>query len=184
MFQVRFLMCVGCCLCLFLFLSSATIDVSSFVSELPGDSSGSNIPRATEGYNTSHLVSDQRRAFWATTSPTPFTSSVLVHFNADFANSLQDSEQLKTTWIAYERSYAHNYGGHQFGHWAGQLGDGRAICLGEIVDLVGNRLELCLKGSGRTAYSRRGDGRAVLRSSVREYVAAEAMHHLGKLQVH
>lgn len=69
---------------------------------------------------------------------------------------------------------ATRYGGHQFGHWAGQLGDGRAILLGEL-----NQHEIQLKGAGLTPYSRRGDGRAVLRSSVREYVCSEAMHFLG-----
>eukprot|EP01127_Copromyxa_protea_P018445 TRINITY_DN5819_c0_g1_i4.p1 TRINITY_DN5819_c0_g1~~TRINITY_DN5819_c0_g1_i4.p1 ORF type:complete len:433 (-),score=69.40 TRINITY_DN5819_c0_g1_i4:152-1450(-) len=69
--------------------------------------------------------------------------------------------------------------GHQFGYWAGQLGDGRAICLGELRDKQQQRLELCLKGAGKTPYSRRGDGRAVLRSSIREYLASEAMYYLG-----
>ena len=67
------------------------------------------------------------------------------------------------------------YSGHQFGVWAGQLGDGRAILLGETV----GGLELQLKGSGMTPYSRMGDGRAVLRSSIREYLCSEAMHALG-----
>ena len=75
--------------------------------------------------------------------------------------------------------YAANYGGHQFGHWAGQLGDGRAITLGEIVNAAGERWELQLKGAGPTPYSRTADGRAVLRSSVREFLCSEAMHHLG-----
>ena len=70
------------------------------------------------------------------------------------------------------------YGGHQFGNWAGQLGDGRAISLGEVVHDK-QRWELQLKGAGKTPYSRFADGRAVLRSSVREYVASEAMHYLG-----
>lgn len=70
---------------------------------------------------------------------------------------------------------AHRYGGHQFGHWAGQLGDGRAHLLGEITNRRGERWELQLKGSGRTPYSRFGDGRAVLRSSVREFLCSEAM---------
>ena len=74
---------------------------------------------------------------------------------------------------------AHRYGGHQFGVWAGQLGDGRAVLLGEYVNLRGQRWELQLKGSGLTPYSRRGDGRAVLRSSIREFLASEAMFHLG-----
>ena len=75
--------------------------------------------------------------------------------------------------------YAARYGGHQFGHWAGQLGDGRAITLGEILRPDGMRRELQLKGAGRTPYSRTADGRAVLRSSVREFLCSEAMHYLG-----
>lgn len=75
--------------------------------------------------------------------------------------------------------YASCYGGHQFGQWAGQLGDGRAINLGEIKTRRGEHLTLQLKGAGRTPYSRSADGRAVLRSSLREFVASEAMHHLG-----
>ncbi|MCE2714256.1 MAG: YdiU family protein [Acidibacter sp.] len=77
------------------------------------------------------------------------------------------------------RPYAARYGGHQFGNWAGQLGDGRAICLGEIEGQAGKRFELQLKGAGPTPYSRRADGRAVLRSSLREFVCSEAMHALG-----
>ena len=77
--------------------------------------------------------------------------------------------------------YAQCYGGHQFGQWAGQLGDGRAISLGEVEQpgSDGVRWELQLKGAGRTPYSRMADGRAVLRSSVREYVASEVMAALG-----
>ena len=71
------------------------------------------------------------------------------------------------------------YGGHQFGNWAGQLGDGRAILLGELVTSRGEHFELQLKGTGPTPYSRRADGRAVMRSSVREFLCSEAMHHLG-----
>ena len=74
--------------------------------------------------------------------------------------------------------YAACYGGHQFGTWAGQLGDGRAITLGEVTH-AGETWELQLKGAGPTPYSRRADGRAVLRSSLRELVCSEAMHHLG-----
>jgi serine/tyrosine/threonine adenylyltransferase len=81
-------------------------------------------------------------------------------------------------WPAEKLPYASVYSGHQFGVWAGQLGDGRAIGLGEI-EHDGKRLELQLKGAGRTPYSRMGDGRAVLRSSIREYLCSEAMHHLG-----
>jgi uncharacterized protein YdiU (UPF0061 family) len=75
--------------------------------------------------------------------------------------------------------WAAKYGGHQFGVWAGQLGDGRAISLGEVVTAAGERWELQLKGAGRTPYSRGADGRAVLRSSIREFLCSEAMHHLG-----
>jgi uncharacterized protein YdiU (UPF0061 family) len=77
------------------------------------------------------------------------------------------------------RPYAARYGGHQFGVWAGQLGDGRAITLGELTPRPGERWELQLKGAGRTPYSRTADGRAVLRSSVREFLCSEAMHFLG-----
>jgi len=89
------------------------------------------------------------------------------------------------------RPYAACYGGHQFGSWAGQLGDGRAIGLGDVptsppahpadasASLAAPRLELQLKGAGRTPYSRFADGRAVLRSSVREFVMSEAMAALG-----
>jgi uncharacterized protein YdiU (UPF0061 family) len=80
------------------------------------------------------------------------------------------------------KPYAACYGGHQFGNWAGQLGDGRAITLGEVVGQegeFGNTWEIQLKGAGPTPYSRRADGRAVLRSSVREVVCSEAMFHLG-----
>jgi serine/tyrosine/threonine adenylyltransferase len=70
------------------------------------------------------------------------------------------------------------YSGHQFGHWAGQLGDGRAILLGELATPQGPQ-EVQLKGAGLTPYSRMGDGRAVLRSSIREFLCSEAMHALG-----
>ena len=71
------------------------------------------------------------------------------------------------------------YGGHQFGSWAGQLGDGRALSLGEVRGPGGGSWELQLKGAGPTPYSRRADGRAVLRSSLREFLCSEAMFHLG-----
>ncbi|KAM9332486.1 protein adenylyltransferase SelO-like isoform 2-T3 [Pholidichthys leucotaenia] len=74
---------------------------------------------------------------------------------------------------------AHRYGGHQFGYWVGQLGDGRAHLLGQYLNRKGEIWELQLKGSGKTPYSRSGDGRAVIRSSVREFLCSEAMHFLG-----
>ncbi|HET6789802.1 MAG TPA: YdiU family protein [Aquabacterium sp.] len=76
------------------------------------------------------------------------------------------------------RPMATVYSGHQFGQWAGQLGDGRALLLGEVQTPQGPR-EVQLKGAGATPYSRRGDGRAVLRSSIREFLCSEAMHALG-----
>lgn len=81
--------------------------------------------------------------------------------------------------LAGSEPLASVYSGHQFGVWAGQLGDGRAILLGEALTPDGRGLEIQLKGSGRTPYSRMGDGRAVLRSSIREFLCSEAMHALG-----
>ena len=75
--------------------------------------------------------------------------------------------------------YATCYGGHQFGNWAGQLGDGRAINLGDVVNSRGERWAMQLKGAGPTPYSRTADGLAVLRSSIREFLCSEAMFHLG-----
>ena len=82
--------------------------------------------------------------------------------------------QLNVGGLTFSNPISTVYSGHQFGSWAGQLGDGRAILLGDI-----NGLELQLKGAGRTHYSRMGDGRAVLRSSIREFLCSEAMHALG-----
>ena len=79
---------------------------------------------------------------------------------------------------ASAKPVALRYGGHQFGHWAGQLGDGRAMTIAEI-EHHNRTFELQLKGAGRTPYSRTADGKAVLRSSLREYVCSEAMHFLG-----
>ncbi|KIF79884.1 protein adenylyltransferase SelO [Noviherbaspirillum autotrophicum] len=80
--------------------------------------------------------------------------------------------------LAQSQPLAAVYSGHQFGVWAGQLGDGRAILLGDVPAVQG-RMELQLKGSGKTPYSRMGDGRAVLRSSIREFLCSEAMAALG-----
>ncbi|KAJ8904826.1 hypothetical protein NDN08_001340 [Rhodosorus marinus] len=77
------------------------------------------------------------------------------------------------------KPYAQCYGGHQFGSWADQLGDGRVINLGEVVNGKGEKYEIQLKGAGKTPYSRSADGRAVMRSSVREFLCSEAMYHLG-----
>ncbi|XP_022088760.1 uncharacterized protein LOC110978248 isoform X2 [Acanthaster planci] len=96
-------------------------------------------------------------------------------WNSDFFKAFVSGN----TFLSNSVPLAHRYGGHQFGYWSGQLGDGRAVMLGEYLNRKGERWELQLKGSGLTPYSRRGDGRAVLRSSVREFLCSEAMHHLG-----
>ncbi len=78
-----------------------------------------------------------------------------------------------------EQAVAQKYGGHQFGVWNPDLGDGRGLLLGDVTDAQGQRWDLHLKGAGQTPYSRFGDGRAVLRSTIREYLASEALHSLG-----
>jgi serine/tyrosine/threonine adenylyltransferase len=131
-------------------------------------------------------------AFFTRLPATPLPEPYLVGISADTAAQLgfdpADSADPAFAalfagnptreWPADKLPYASVYSGHQFGVWAGQLGDGRAIGLGEI-EHNGRRLELQLKGAGRTPYSRMGDGRAVLRSSIREFLCSEAMHHLG-----
>src|SRR6478609_3978030 len=128
-------------------------------------------------------------AFFTDLPPTPLPAPVLVGLNEPFARDLgldprvlASAEGVQALTgslpVAGARPVATVYSGHQFGVWAGQLGDGRAILLGEIDTPLGPQ-ELQLKGSGRTPYSRMGDGRAVLRSSVREYLGSEAMQGLG-----
>lgn len=93
--------------------------------------------------------------------------------DVDFINVLAGNALGKNS-----KPYATVYGGHQFGHWAGQLGDGRAINLGELQS-ADSLFTLQLKGAGPTPFSRHADGRAVLRSSIREFLCSEAMFHLG-----
>jgi uncharacterized protein YdiU (UPF0061 family) len=127
-------------------------------------------------------------AFFTELLPTPLPSPGMVGLNAPLVRELG----LDPGWLASPegvdvltgnrllagaRPLASVYSGHQFGVWAGQLGDGRAILLGEIETPAGLQ-EIQLKGAGRTPYSRMGDGRAVLRSSIREYLGSEAMHGL------
>ncbi len=99
--------------------------------------------------------------------------------DADCESDLFTNVFSGNTLLKGMRPYAQCYGGHQFGHWAGQLGDGRAINLGEITNSVGEHHLLQLKGAGPTPYSRTADGLAVLRSSVREFICSEALYHLG-----
>ena len=117
--------------------------------------------------------------YWVAFSP---SSAQLIHLELDESGFPLDpswlevlaGNQLKTASHEFPHPVATAYSGHQFGVWAGQLGDGRAILLGEIASQ-----ELQLKGAGKTQYSRMGDGRAVLRSSIREFLCSEAMHALG-----
>ncbi len=131
-----------------------------------------------------------RHALFSHVTPTPVAAPTLIAHSAEVAALLGiDPASIDTPFFAEVfggnepvegmQPYAANYGGHQFGHWAGQLGDGRAISLGETINAAGQRWELQLKGAGPTPYSRDADGRAVLRSSVREFLCSEAMHHLG-----
>ena len=122
--------------------------------------------------------------------PTPVAAPKLLAVSTEFAALLGLSvENLNSdaflaafsgnALLPGMQPHAVNYGGHQFGRWAGQLGDGRAISLAEVLTEAGERWELQLKGAGPTPYSRHADGRAVLRSSLREFVCSEAMYHLG-----
>ncbi|MGL1833420.1 protein adenylyltransferase SelO [Rhodocyclaceae bacterium SMB388] len=149
-----------------------------FVRELPADPHDSPQVRQVHG------------ACYSRVMPTPVRKPRLLAWSREVAASLDLTEQDVMTPAFAElfagnalapgmEPYAACYGGHQFGRWAGQLGDGRAITLGEAINGRGERLELQLKGAGPTPYSRRADGRAVLRSSIREFLCSEAMHHLG-----
>jgi serine/tyrosine/threonine adenylyltransferase len=149
-----------------------------FIAELPGDPEVG--PRRRE----------VRGALWSEVVPTPVAAPRWVAHAQEVAELLGlSAEELRSDAMLHAlagnaplpgmRTYASNYGGHQFGHWAGQLGDGRAIFLGEVLAPDGGRWELQLKGAGPTPYSRSADGRAVLRSSIREFLCSEAMHHLG-----
>ena len=147
-----------------------------FVDELPGD------PR------TDARVREVVGACFSRVTPTPVRAPELVAVVPEVAALLELSPAPTPALAAALAGnavvpgmvpYAACYGGHQFGTWAGQLGDGRAITLGEVVTSRGHTWELQLKGAGPTPYARRGDGRAVLRSSLRELVCSEAMFHLG-----
>jgi len=121
---------------------------------------------------------------------TPLPAPQLLHVNTQLAAELgiDEAESARPefvetmagnrAWPGYE-SLSSVYGGHQFGTWVSRLGDGRAHLIAEIATPTGERRELQLKGSGPTPYSRFADGRAVLRSSIREYLCSEAMHALG-----
>ena len=149
-----------------------------FIRELPADPERGSRVRQVAGAVYSHVdptfVASPRTIAYSADMAAKLGFSAMDMGSSTFAevfggNSLMDGMQ----------PWASTYGGHQFGAWAGQLGDGRAISLGEVVNAAGERWELQLKGAGPTPYSRGADGRAVLRSSIREFLCSEAMHHLG-----
>jgi len=128
--------------------------------------------------------------FFARVAPTPVAAPRLIKLNRELAVQLGlDPDQLSTPEGAEILSgkrlpdganpIAMAYAGHQFGHFVPQLGDGRAILLGEVIDRNGFRRDIQLKGSGPTPFSRRGDGRAALGPVLREYIVSEAMFRLG-----
>jgi len=150
---------------------------NSFLAELPADAETG--PRLRDVH-----------AAWSSVTPTPVAAPRLIAHAREVAAllGLDEAEVADPRFAAVfagnalypgMQTYATAYGGHQFGHWAGQLGDGRVIGLGEAIGGDGRRWELQLKGAGPTPFSRRADGRAVLRSSIREFLCSEAMHHLG-----
>jgi uncharacterized protein YdiU (UPF0061 family) len=154
---------------------------NSFAREMPADPRSDNRPRGVRG------------ALYSRVSPAAVRAPSMLAWSRDVAQMLDlGSAELAPdaaqSWakvlsgnepLQGMEPIATRYGGHQFGHWAGQLGDGRAMTLGEVVTKHHGRQELQLKGAGMTPYSRRADGRAVLRSSLREFVCSEAMFHLG-----
>lgn len=149
-----------------------------FVRELPADPDRANVPRQVP------------RACYTPVRPTPVAAPKLVAYSRETAEMLGisaktcESEAFAETFAGNQllpgmAPHATCYGGHQFGQWAGQLGDGRAINLGDVINGCGERWALQLKGAGPTPYRRMADGLAVLRSSVREFLCSEAMFHLG-----
>ncbi|PLR40532.1 YdiU family protein [Chimaeribacter coloradensis] len=131
----------------------------------------------------------QLPGFYTALTPTPLKNARLLYHSEPLARDLG----LEDAWFSTENTpvwagerllpgmqpLAQVYSGHQFGVWAGQLGDGRGILLGEQRLGDGRHMDWHLKGAGLTPYSRMGDGRAVVRSVVREFLASEALHHLG-----
>jgi len=150
---------------------------NSFVDELRGETAPNKEPRQVPGMTYS-LV-----------DPTPVRDPRLLAWSDELGEFLGLARPTERGAVVEALSgnrvlpgmkpFAARYAGHQFGNWAGQLGDGRAIALGEVTATDGSTWEIQLKGAGPTPYSRRADGRAVLRSSVREFMCSEAMHHLG-----
>ena len=151
---------------------------NKFVQDLPADPIIENYPRQVRG------------ACFSWVTPKQVSMPSLLAYSKEAAELIDLSEShcqtnyftevfSGNTQLEGMQPYASSYGGHQFGNWAGQLGDGRAINLGEVCNQKGQRWALQLKGAGPTPYSRTADGLAVLRSSLREFLCSEAMYHLG-----
>ena len=158
-------------------LNTLTFD-NRFTRELPADPEAANRRRQVMGACYS-LVAPVRAASPKLTACSR-EAAELLGLSADACASEAFTQVFSgNRLLPGMKPYATNYGGHQFGNWAGQLGDGRAINLGEIVNERSERWTLQLKGAGPTPYSRTADGLAVLRSSVREFLCSEAMFHLG-----
>ena len=141
-----------------------------------------------ESLKFSNPFADLPEDFFHKQTWTPFDNPKLIHFNKELAELLGlpkdlDPEDM-VPYINGTKTFKHSaplsmaYAGHQFGSWVPQLGDGRGILLGQLRTNDG-LMDLHIKGAGKTPYSRFGDGRAVLRSTIREYLCGEAMHHLG-----
>jgi uncharacterized protein YdiU (UPF0061 family) len=141
------------------------------------------------GWRLEHTYAELPQLFYSPAVPTPVREPRLIAFNRPLASQLGlDAEALEGSEGAAifagnvlpdgARPIAQAYAGHQFGHFT-TLGDGRAILLGEQITPLGDRVDVQLKGSGPTRYSRRGDGRAALGPMLREYIISEAMHALG-----
>ncbi len=158
-------------------LASLQFD-NRFAAELPADPEPSNFRRQVA------------EACYSRVQPTPVAGPRLVAWSREAAELVDLPGEASGNAFLAEVFVGNRllpgmdpiatcYGGHQFGNWAGQLGDGRAINLGEVVNRRGERWTLQLKGAGPTPYSRTADGLAVLRSSLREFLCSEAMFHLG-----
>jgi serine/tyrosine/threonine adenylyltransferase len=158
-------------------LDSLVFD-NRFTRELPADPDLRNVTRQV------------KQACYTRVTPTQVAAPELVAYSREMADILGLSATTVLTpefaqvfggnrLLEGMAPFAMCYGGHQFGNWAGQLGDGRAINLGEVLTSQNEHWTLQLKGAGTTPYSRHADGLAVLRSSTREFLCSEAMHHLG-----
>ena len=150
----------------------------------------SGVPDGLDDLNWDNSLSRLSDPFYQLVQPTPLPAPYLVAFNPDAAAllGLSPDAAVRTDFLPSlngertmpaTRPLATVYAGHQFGVWVPELGDGRAILLGEVIGPDHRRWDVQLKGSGPTRFSRMGDGRAVLRSTIREYLGAEAMHGLG-----